>query len=332
MPNLSLDALMANRTYMIKLTHASTGQTWTGPISADFSVSASSQYSSPFADSKQGLHDKLMGLQQTWQNMASRLGIEVGSIPIASMKTLLDSVSVWSGTEKPVFSIPITFIATSYKDNVQAKAVKLVSMIYPSTNPGLLQQYTDEIFQKMGGAIGSVTDVKQNKELAKQAAYMRQELVAPGGYAPQGTTAKGTYMLEIGTWFRATELILQDASMELSKERMPNGHALWATVTVTLTPWRLCTQQEYQRYFLTSGGLSGLLGAIQNKVAGTVNNAAGGLLDKATNYISSTELGKSAINAVKTARDYVDQGAKSLNEATGKALDDAGNAINKFLE
>lgn len=322
MPNLSLDALMANRTYMIKLTHPDSGQSWSGPISADFSVQASSQYSSPFADNKQGLHDKLMGAQQVWQNLTSRLGIEAGSIPVASMKTLLDSVSVWSGTEKPVFSIPITFVATSYKDNVQAKAVKLVSMVYPSNQMGLLQGITDSAANAIGGAIESVSNVfggsiKQNNGLSKEASFMRQELVAPGGFAPMGATAKGTYMLEIGTWFRATGLILQDASIELSKERMPNGHALWAVVTVTLTPWRLCTQAEFQQYFITGGGLSGLLGAVQNAVTGAVNNAGGGLLDKATNYISSTDLGKSAINAVKGARDYIDQGAKSLNDYFG---------------
>lgn len=319
MPNLSLDALMANRTYMIKLTHPDTGQSWSGPISADFSVQASSQYSSPFADNKQGLHDKLMGAQQVWQNLTARLGIEAGSIPVASMKTLLDSVSVWSGTEKPVFSIPITFIATSYSDNVQAKAIKLVSMVYPSNQMGILQGITDSAANAIGGAIASVSNtfggsVTQNTGLSEEASFMRQELVAPGGFAPMGSTAKGTYMLEIGTWFRANGLILQDASVELSKERMPNGHALWAVVTVTLTPWRLCTQSEFQQYFLTGGGLSGLLGAVQNAVTGAVNTASGGALDTVTNYISSTDLGKSAINAVKSARDYVDQGAKSLND------------------
>ena len=273
---------------MIKLTHPDTGQSWSGPISADFSVQASSQYSSPFADNKQGLHDKLMGAQQVWQNMTSRLGIEAGSIPIASMKTLLDSVSVWSGTEKPVFSIPITFIATSYKDNVQAKAVKLVSMVYPSNQRGLLQGITDSAAKAAGGAIEKASSltggsIKQNNALSKEASFMRQELVAPGGFAPMGATAKGTYMLELGTWFRATGLILQDASIELSKERMPNGHAR-------------------------------------------------GLLDKATKYISNTDLGKSAINAVKSARDFVDSGAKSLNDTVGKAADSSGKAINDFLK
>lgn len=322
MPNLSLDALMANRTYKITLTHPDTGQSWSGPISTDFSVQSQSQYSSPFADDKQGLHDKLMMAQQVVQNAASRVGVEVGNIPVASMKTLLDTVSVWSGTEKPVFSIPITLIATSYKDNVQAKAVKLSSMCYPSTEAGILQKYTDPAAKAIGGVLSDKLGlVKGNAKEADKAAFMRQTLVAPGGFAPMGSTAKGTYMLEIGTWFRASGLVLQDVSMELSKERMPNGHALWAVVTVTLTPWRLCTQEEYQQYFLTSGGLSGLLGAVQNAVSGAVNDAGGSFFNKATNFLSSTELGKSAINAVKGARDFIDQGAKSLNEATGKAVD-----------
>lgn len=129
------------------------------------------------------------------------------------------TINSWIGSNRPVFSIPLMFIAIRPGDDVRDQ-VKALARGVSST------------------AVGS---------------GISQRFRAPLGYAPAfgEATAVGTIAVEIGQWFRATELVMKDSSFNISTITTDSGHPAWAEGTVTLEPFRAVTIRDVRGYFRT---------------------------------------------------------------------------------
>ena len=60
-----------------------------------------------------------------------------------------------------------------------------------------------------------------------------------------------TFALEIGNWFAANNLLIQDVNMTFSKEITPDGNPLILYMTVTFRPYRNISFKEFLAYFKT---------------------------------------------------------------------------------
>lgn len=88
----------------------------------------------------------------------------------------------------------------------------------------------------------------------KSAVYPNREgrfFSAPLGYKFAGqnsNTATGTLTVTIGTWFRASGLIMASENVTWSKEVNVNGQPISAFVTMTFQPFRAITYNEFLRW------------------------------------------------------------------------------------
>lgn len=76
---------------------------------------------------------------------------------------------------------------------------------------------------------------------------------APNNFSYTGRAdlnASGTLILQIGTWFRADKLLLNDMNVTYSKEVNSLGQPIEAIVTANFIPFRVLTYDEFKRWFL----------------------------------------------------------------------------------
>ncbi|QJT70938.1 hypothetical protein GR7B_00140 [Vibrio phage vB_VcorM_GR7B] len=209
MAAFDLESLKEDPNKQVILTNGSL--TVTGYLEQDFEVGGSAVYDNPF---EQFLDDKSAKLQQ-----AAAIGNQFGMTDMSSfqLKSRLNTISLWTGSERPTFNIPFTLVRKRATDQpVTAVTSQLTSYLYPIAESGL-----------------------------------EGLLSAPGGYATaEGGSATGTWTLKIGRWFRATGLILLNASFTHSKAVTTDDSPLYATGTVSMQPYRMISASEFRNYFL----------------------------------------------------------------------------------
>jgi len=202
-----LDALALIPDATVKLTHQDTGKLFKSFISEDLSLSASATYSSPF-------EDYLAQKQDSLSKLTSAISLAGWQLPKVPMKVIGNSAMNWQSSERPTFSVPMTFITTDDQSNTQQKATALASYCYPRSSGKELSDFINP----------------------------------PGGFMITDSGATGLWVLEIGDWFRATDLILTASPPTFSKERTPYG-PVWATVACQLAPFLAPTEEVFLGYF-----------------------------------------------------------------------------------
>lgn len=141
-------------------------------------------------------------------------------------RSLLHTVATWSGSSKPAFPISMLFLKLRSRDDIGRKVRSLYRTVLPSR------------------AI--------NLPVAGKAAL--STIRAPLGYFPTSeSTAQGTLALQIGQWFKATNLICRSVDFTFSKEVSTDGFPLYATGTIILEPFRMITYEEFEAYFINTG-------------------------------------------------------------------------------
>lgn len=130
-----------------------------------------------------------------------------------STLTQLETRLVWNNSLKPNFTVEMFFYQESIFDSdlIQDQYLRLKSASLPT---------------------------KQGKNFFR----------APRRYNPLAGT--GTLSLQIGSWFRATKLLLINESFSFSKEVAPNGRPLFIVGSITLEPHQGLTLKEYEDYFI----------------------------------------------------------------------------------
>lgn len=156
-------------------------------------------------------------LSDTTNKISNTFGLGAQTI-VANIR---QTASQWTGSTRPTFSIPITVVA------------------YDT----------------------SIKPLDISKEFLKGVAFeygMAGVFKAPNGYGVTKLDAgfgnssfTGTWSLQIGQWFRATGLILLDATVQYSKEVLKTTkQPVWATINLTFQPCILPDKETVASWFL----------------------------------------------------------------------------------
>lgn len=132
-------------------------------------------------------------------------------VPAVVLKSKAETKHIWSNSRRPSFSINLIFVRFRMSDPAVTTIVRdIVKSVYPRGGDGLLQ--------------------------------------APGGY--NSTDGSNTWTLSVGSYFRASKLVLTEASGSMSKEVVSDGTPLYAEVNVTFETYQLTTEDDFSQFFL----------------------------------------------------------------------------------
>jgi hypothetical protein len=199
----------------------------TGIMLNDLSFGVSSGHDSLF--NSRGILDQVSGvIGRGATSVAAVSGSEdLGAfIQDLAPRNLNQTIQAWTGSTKPVFSLSLLFLKLRVRDNISLKVQSLYSAVLPTTN----------VSAKIPVGNLSLTTIR-----------------APLGYFPtSGKTAAGTCALQIGSWFKATNLICKNVDFSFSREVSTDGFPLFAVGTVVLEPYRMITFEEFRAYFINT--------------------------------------------------------------------------------
>lgn len=198
---------------------------WESWVQEDFQVGVSADFSAPFEDFLED-YSRNIGQAKVLGAMASDTNVpfadKLQSINIDSARTTQMVTYTWVASDRPSFNATLVFISASRSDVPQYEVVSLAKLTQPR--------------------------VEGVDTMQAPAGYRA------GGRRRGGTGAPdGTFTLEIGNWFEASGLVLRDAQMVISPQRMSNSQPLYAEVAVTLEPYRLIDEREFESYFRIRG-------------------------------------------------------------------------------
>jgi hypothetical protein len=131
---------------------------------------------------------------------------------------------VWSGSDTPVFTVNVIFIckkSTDSKERVIPKVNAIMEYLYPTTG---------KTFKAKG----------INAKLTVLSAPMQYN----------GFNQDGLVTLRLGTFFRASNLVIESAQFDYSKELNAVGEPIYAVGQVILKPVRAVTFKEFNSYFI----------------------------------------------------------------------------------
>lgn len=126
----------------------------------------------------------------------------------------------WTSSDPVQF--PVNFMLVAYKEGIDVRqdAAKLFRCVYPA------------------GGVSESFDVA---------------MLAPMGYAYEINKHNGnTITLQIGKWFKADGLLMDNVQVTFSREVVSNGTPLYAEVSLTLSPWRMVYADDIAGY-ITGG-------------------------------------------------------------------------------
>ena len=132
------------------------------------------------------------------------------------------TIKSWTGSNRPVFELPLMFVRVRLTDDVEKETLKLYKGVFGTT---------------AGGGITS-------------------RFRAPLNYAPAfgRAAASGTATMRIGRWFSASNLIFNTVNFNFADTPTDGGKPLWAEGSISLEPFRAITFNEFQNYFRAIGG------------------------------------------------------------------------------
>lgn len=209
---LFYEQMLNNPNAQINIVHSS-GFKLTTLIEQDFGFDTSAIY-----DSKDGYSS---GAIQDMVNAAAN-ATENGSQYV--MKNIRETVSQWTGTNKPIFQIPATIFA--YKPEID----------------------TTKVVRDLLGLVGTQKAFDDEFGVLK----------APGGYGVEKLTSNfgtqsldGVWSISIGRYFRATGLTLLSFGHNSSAAVVASTNKpLYVRMSLTFQPAILPTADELQSWFL----------------------------------------------------------------------------------
>jgi len=220
---MNLMEIINNPKYKLKLTYpyAEGGQTkldtLVGFVSSDFSLSGSSSFESLFGGTIFG-EKTIAQLQYAAPQILDRL-TNGQAIKVKSPHQI---VNYWTGSSESSYSI--TFIV-----------------------PRLSMRES------------SVIDRVKNLQKAVMGSWDNSKIVHP--WRPTRDLANnvfqippGTASLEIGEWLRLHGLLINNVSVNYSKEVVKDGTPLHASVSVGLMPWRMEFSEDVNMWYSGHGG------------------------------------------------------------------------------
>jgi hypothetical protein len=222
---LDIENLIANPNYKVVIAFGGSNIIQ-GFIQGDLKFGGGNQYNNPFeSQAQQKLSDLMAKVQPAATAAANKfLGTNLSSAQI-SIKSFDQTISSWTGSEKPKFSMTLVFIAINPDDDVTQPIRKMMKAVFPTR--------------------------------AAEGLLMR----APLGYGPAlvnnnglpGMAVGGTIVVKVGKWFRAFGQICTKASPTISKQVIASGRPLWSSFDFEFEPYRAISYSEFTGYFISQG-------------------------------------------------------------------------------
>ena len=183
-------------------------------VTADHTFSTTVNWSAPVDQVAQLGADAL--ISKLPPAIKSAINAVKQTTPVTSYIT---TIKAYVSTTGPTFTLPLFFVALKEDDDIRQNVLKITDLVYP---------------RSVGNTL----------------------LTPPGGYlGPVGATRDeppGLISIRIGRWFDAIRLFLiSDASVTFSKEVIPSGNPLYAKMSVTFTPWKSLSANEWRNCFPT---------------------------------------------------------------------------------
>jgi len=214
---LEINELMKNEAAKV-IIDIKDGTPIVGYMQEDLSIAGSAEFNTP-AESQQ--------LQKAtdFVNKFSLLsGGAVGkNIKIMSVGNVKQTLLSWTSSAKPLFTVPLTFVALTRQDDPREIVKRLYKCVFPTFSSGSMKSFGVNLNLK--GING-----------AKVA-------TAPLGY--KGVKGgKGTITVQIGSWFRAPNLVMTSVDFNFSKVMVGMtteagkqiGFPLYAVGSIAFTP------------------------------------------------------------------------------------------------
>lgn len=137
--------------------------------------------------------------------------------------TDFESRLVWNSSQKPQFALEYKFYNASTAISTSARGAM--------TQAKQLQ--------------ATVLPTKGAPAIGRKGTFFR----APLGYKFLTNKVSGVLSLQIGAWFRATNLLATSTNFTPSIQVMQNGQPLFVTGSITLEPFQAITYEEFLAYF-----------------------------------------------------------------------------------
>ncbi len=220
---LIYEDMISNANY--KFIISGSGINVSGVMQNELSIAGQNDYSSAkeIIDSVLGKLGKLGDVAQTVREYGN-IGLRMGG---RSNITDFESRLVWNSSDKPQFTI-------EYK----------------------LYNLSSDIADGPKGALEQAKNLQKGvlPELGSPAPGRKGIFFkAPLGYKfvnKTGSGVKGTVSLEVGKWFKASNLIVKSTNFTPSIQVMKCGKPLYVTGSVTLEPYQLVSYKEFMGWFL----------------------------------------------------------------------------------
>ena len=227
--SLDIDKLLESPQARVQLSHGSRQRPWVSWMRSDMSVSVSADYDAPFESMLEGLTASVGKADILTQGGLAEWAESIGT-KIDTARTPAAFANTWTSSERPVFSADLVFLSTKSIDRPQDEAIALAAMCLPGITSGAAPTFT----RPAGYRAGAVS----------------------GRYGER--SPPGTFTLSLGNWFSAPGLILTQAEVTLSQQRMANGQPLYAEVSATLEPWRMISDEEFTQFFIIGPARAGV--------------------------------------------------------------------------
>lgn len=191
-------------------------------IEEGLSFSGGNEYSEPLSGAAQKTFSETVSTGISISN--SLLNKNIAQV---QLKNIDQTIYSWTGSIRPSFTLPLTFVSTDDRYDCRPQIAVLLQCVYPS----------GQTLLKIPGT-------------SKSLKVMR----APLSYSASRNSAQGTVTLKIGSWFSAPNLIVRKVdSIKFSKEIIkPDGELigrpLYATASITLEPYRMPLASQMAGY------------------------------------------------------------------------------------
>lgn len=191
-----------------------------GMMTSELAFGAGNNWNTPLESQQQdNLSNQLQAGGTILTGAANKLGFNFKN-PSYTLRTLEQSIKLWTGSSLPIFSVKMIFVAVREDQDVTGLAASLFAAAAPLKN------------------------------IQAGASFIKPPL----GYAVSGINAQsGTFSVELGNngqgaWFSASNQVMTDVNFTFSKETIANGNPLYAEGTISFTPFRIVTADVLQSY------------------------------------------------------------------------------------
>jgi len=218
MAAIDIEQVLANPDGRVVINAKEFGRGVQGWIAGDLQFGGSNSFSEPLASQQQ---ESLNNMIAKFQGVLSTATGKSFEQPYSAL-VFENSNYVWSGSDRPKFTVPMFFVALRPGDDVRANVLTLFKGVFPSAS-----------------------DEGKGRFMSP-----------PLGYLPsiKGTDAKGTVQVTIGKWFQANNLVMRSVEPRFSKETVANGTPLYVELSITFEAYRVMSYNEVAQFFKQGGG------------------------------------------------------------------------------